>query len=217
MSKRSITAVLVLALAAGLCAPRSAYSQEQAQDHMTLDLPSVPLGTFLKIVTEQSDLKLVTSSELAQKPVNVHLPNVSAREALDAVCTVYGLVIEETPGGILVIKEKPVPVHVEDAAVFKLEQAAVKDLKPAVAALLGEKAKTDFDESTNVLTVRALEKDIAKVRELVATVDAFPRQVSIETVVAEVSGDFERKLGIRWEPVVSYQGARAQDQVPLQL
>jgi len=198
----------VLALAAALWAPGFAYGQPQgqAQDRMTLDLPSVPLGTFLKVVTEQSDLKLVTSSELAQKPISVYLPDVSPREALDAVCAVYALEAAESPSGIIIIKEKEAPAAVEQAAAFKLEHVAVKNLKPAVAAMLSEQGRVDVDEATNVLAVRGSDSDIARVRELVSTVDAAPRQVRIETIVAEVSGDAERKLGIMWEPVVSYQG-----------
>ncbi len=222
MSKRSLAAVLVLALAIGLWSSAPAWGQEQgsAPERMSLDLPSVPLGTFLKLITEQSDLKLVTSAELAGKPVSVYLPDVTAREALDAVCSAYGLEVEEREGQeILIIRKKTEKIEVReaDSAIFKLEHVQAKDLLPIVRTLLGEGGNVNVDEANNILAVRAEKGDIEKVRELILEVDKHPRQVLIKAVIAELTDDAVKQLGIQWEPVGWMRGSARLTKFPFAL
>ena len=54
------------------------------------------------------------------------------------------------------------------------------------------------DETTNTLLIEASPKDYAKIREIIAALDAMPRQVLIEMLIAEISLEKEFEYGIEW-------------------
>ena len=229
MRKRLLPALLALALAAGLCrvAPASGQANAEKPAKLDLDLPSVTVGTFLKALTEGSDLKLLTSAELAAEKVAVYLPSVTAREALDAVCAAHGLEVQELEGtNILIVKRAAEYVETMDTAIFRLEHIDAEDVEPVVLAVLGITGggtatraglavTAGIDKKNNVIAVRAPRKDLEAVRDMIAQADVMRGQVLIEAVLVELSEDAERKLGIKWEPIAGYTGPSRLTKVPL--
>lgn len=185
-----------------------ATPQEVVAERMTLNLPEVTLGAFLKIVTEKSGMKLITTADLAKKPIAVYLPEVTTEEALDAVCAVYDLHWALQPGtDIVIVKEV-------DVTYFSLENVEAKDVKNLVITLVGDTGKVTADEQNNVLAVRSGRQGLNQVRKLIEKIDATPTQVLIEATIAEISDDAQELLGIRWNVDAMVSGATRETSLP---
>lgn len=205
MRKLLVTGIAIFSLLAALSGPnfaradeappvvRPAAADSRQADRITLNLPGVRLGTFLKIVAEKSRMKIVTTAEIAEKTVRVYLPDVTAEEALEAVCAAYDLHWEKPEGmDILIVKELATDF-------FSLEHADAKDMREVVATLVGQGGKVSFDEKNNVIAIESSRRSIEKVRAMVREVDKAPRQVHIEATIVELNEDAEKQLGIRWD------------------
>lgn len=191
-----------------LSAAAQATPQETEAERMTLNLPEVTLGGFLKIVTEKSGMKMITTADLAKKPIAVYLPSVTTEEALDAVCAVYDLHWVRQPGtDIVIVKEA-------DIDYFALENVSAKDVQNLVSTLVGSGGQVSADERNNVLAVRSGRQGLAKVRTMIAQIDATPTQVLIEATIAELSDDAQEYLGIRWSVDATVQGGARETELP---
>ena len=212
MRKRLVIIVGGLFMLAGLLGPLALCAQPPEQTPQErielLNLPSVPLQVFLKVITERSDLKLVTTGELAKREISVYLADVTPREALEAVLAAQGLYLEAQEGSsVLLIKEN-------DSAFFPLEHVAAKDLHGVVPTLMGEKGKVGLDPTNNVIAVEGSRRAIDRVREMVREVDKTPGQVLIEAVLVEINEDADSQIGIQWQPSAFFSGAVRQTRLP---
>ncbi len=215
MRGRAVGAVVILCGLAFWLMPVSARGQDVAaapqsgsDEKMTLNLPSVPFGAFLKLLTEKSSLKLVTSPEIAKKQVSCYLPNVTAREALDGVCNAFDLSEYPDPvTGVIAIKDS-------ETGFFPLENVGAKDVQMAVPGLLGNAGKVGYDEKNNFISVHGTRQDIDNVRAAMQRIDATPRNVRIEATIAELSDSAEELIGVRVDPNVSFRGASRLTKLP---
>ena len=192
----------------GLPAVAGATAAPAGDERITLNFPDVPFGTFLKALTEKSNLKLVTSPDIAKKAVSCYLPNVTAKEALDAVCSAFDLCEVPDPStGVIVIKEN-------DSALFPLEHVGAKEAQTVVPSLIGTLGKVSYDEKNNYISVRGTPRDLRNVRDAMATIDATPRNVRIEATIAELTETASELIGIRWEPNILFRGAVLRNRIP---
>lgn len=202
---------------------RSAETQAPAPQRLSLNLPSITLGTFLSIVSKQTGMKLVTSAELAKTPLSVYLPDVTPREALNAICDAYDLYYEQIEGTDLYV------VRRSDTAFFRLEHIDAKDIQEVIAILLGGQvgattatttatggvaAGVTIDEKNNVIAVRGSRTRIEKVRRMLEEIDRTPPQVLIEAVLVELTDQAEKELGIRWDVIGTFRGAARKTRLP---
>ncbi|MBN2333122.1 MAG: type II secretion system secretin GspD [Deltaproteobacteria bacterium] len=81
-----------------------------------------------------------------------------------------------------------------------LEKEAPQKVPPeAVSGTLDGPVNFVVDETTNAILVRSLGSDYRKILPVIKKLDLFPRQVLIETTIAEVLLDESTKLGIEWQ------------------
>lgn len=207
---------LLATLAAVLAFAAPGQALDEAMVHqdngtMTLNLPDTPLGVFLKIVSQTSEMQLIANAQLSAKPISVYLPRVTPREALDAVCAAYGLAYKSNPGGnVLVVTET-------DVAFFTLEHADAERAQTLATALAGDGARVAFDQTSNTLAVRSSPQGLKSVREMIESIDQRPGQVIIEATLAELTEDAQKDLGISWTPdgnLVTVRGAARQTELP---
>lgn len=71
------------------------------------------------------------------------------------------------------------------------------DLSGLMAELSG-KAQIIADEENNAMVVRANAADLARIREIIQTLDIMPRAVLIKMVIAEVELSDELRYGVEW-------------------
>lgn len=144
----------------------------QARVTINLPPPGTSLGTVLKMITELSGMPLLTSPEIAKKPVSIYLPDVTGQQALDSVCETHDLYYEYQPDtGLYVVKQIA-------SEVFLLERVNAEEIKDVVAVLIGDDLgqEVEVDGKNNVLAVRATRSALKAVQQFIDKVDVRPRQ-----------------------------------------
>ena len=165
-----VTAALLFLLVSVACSP-VAVAQEAAeppQGTITVDFPppGVPFGTFVKMISEQGDMQLLTTADIAKQLVSIYLADVTPKAALDAVLRAQGLRLDAVEGShvmVIVLDEEDVTEQPLVTAYFFLEHlratAEVGDLNLFVFDTEGEEAEdTQGEESIeDVLKVVLME------------------------------------------------------------
>ncbi|MBP7276098.1 MAG: type II secretion system secretin GspD [Kiritimatiellae bacterium] len=88
---------------------------------------------------------------------------------------------------------------------FLKAEDVVKELEPILGAK-GEKApppeiSISANKENNAILVRAIPREVQRVRELVQQLDLMPQQVMVEVLIAEVAFDKKLDLGVEWSTV----------------
>lgn len=108
----------------------------------SLDIRDLTMGEFAALLSRSGAMQVVASAKAAREPVSLYLHNVSADEALEAVCRSVGLVSRKTPGGIIHIFTRQ---EFSDArGLYNDEVVETIQLKYATAADVGETLRNLF-------------------------------------------------------------------------
>ncbi|RJP25168.1 MAG: type II secretion system protein GspD [Candidatus Abyssobacteria bacterium SURF_5] len=117
--------------------------------------------------------------------------------------------------------DKPTPIEANNIHVYRLKNALAEDVAAVLTNLAGQTApaapggapgatavtgiRTFYkevsivaDKTTNSLIITASPQDYAVIAAVIDELDILRPQVLVETLIAEVSLDFTRDLGIRW-------------------
>lgn len=183
--RRTVVALLVGSIAALGADPPTPAPVQAGRATINFPPPGVTLGAALKAISELSGMKLVTSADLAKKPVSLYLPDVTGEEALNSICEVYELHYErQTQTGLVVVKQL-------DTAVFLLKSANASEVKDVAMALIGDEAgqEVEIDKKNNVLVVRGTRPGIAKIEQFLAQVDGRPRRGSAYFALEHVEAE----------------------------
>jgi len=117
--------------------------------------------------------------------------------------------------------DKTTPIEANNIHVYRLQNALAEDMAAVLAQLAsmttpasapgGGAAATSgirtfykevavvADKTTNCLIITATPQDYAVISNVIEQLDVMRPQVLVETLIAEVSLDFSRDLGIRWQ------------------
>jgi general secretion pathway protein D len=98
-------------------------------------------------------------------------------------------------------------------------QRSVRPTTPAPAAPPKEEAPTVpegeinivVDETNNALVIRAFQRDYRSIVETIKKLDIYPKQVLIETMLAEITLDDTTEFGIEWSRWLSSNPPNAQE------
>ncbi|MDA8388323.1 MAG: type IV pilus secretin PilQ [Nitrospiraceae bacterium] len=94
-------------------------------------------------------------------------------------------------------------------AVIKLNYAAASDAAGYIssAKLLSPRGNITTDNRMNMLIIKDIPSQIAKIGKLISIIDVPKPQVMIEAQIVEVSSDYTQNLGIRWGGTASFADA----------
>lgn len=176
---------------------------------ISLDLQDTDIDNALRIIAEVSGLNVVASEDVIGK-VTLRLTDVPWDQALDVILKTHGLdkVLEGNVMRIAPIDKLRVEresLKQAQVAQTELEPLTVKylrvsygraaELKALVETVLSERGTVAYDERSNQLIVKDIEKGISNVTELVSKVDLRTPQVLLETQIVEASRNLSRELG----------------------
>jgi general secretion pathway protein D len=111
--------------------------------------------------------------------------------------------------------DKPTPRGKDRIHVYYLENAVAEDLSTVLmklpakgtekgrATVLGKNISITADKSTNSLVIMASPQDYAVLKEIISKLDIMRSQVLVEALIAEVSIDKTKQLGIEWRSVAA--------------
>ncbi len=193
---------------------------------ISMDFQDAEVTNILRIIAEVSNLNIITSDEV-KGSISLRLVNVPWDQALDIIlrskalgAAQEGNVLRIAPMASLQKEEqdrfnaqKQIEMSKVEAISREEEARTLRDavfdtipvsyskaseLLAKIKPQASKHGKLDSDDRTNVLIIRDLPENIAKMKELVARLDTATPQVLIEARIVEVDTSFTRELGVQW-------------------
>jgi type IV pilus assembly protein PilQ len=179
---------------------------------LSLDFKDADIKNILRLIAEVSNFNVITADDVTGK-VTMRLVDVPWDQALDVVLQAKGLgkiqvgnVIWVAPRDALkrqeqdLLEQRRAKEKLEDLVddLIPINYATAKDIMPQVKGILSDRGDIKVDDRTNTLIVKDIASKIAKVKNLVRSLDAKTPQILIEARIVEANISFQRELGIRW-------------------
>ncbi len=141
-----------------------------------------------------------------------YVQNIKAKDLADVLKEVFGKVEkkkekekapETLPRGVRPAATPPAPTPVTPPTPAREEAGTVPEGEINIVV----------DETNNALVVRAFARDYKSILDTIKKLDIYPKQVLIETLLADISLDDTYKFGIEWSRFLSSQPPNAQEVV----
>jgi type IV pilus assembly protein PilQ len=176
---------------------------------ISLDLQETDIDNALRIIAEVSNLNIIASEDVTGK-VTLRLIDVPWDQALDVILKTNGLdkvqegnVVRIAPVDRLraereALKQaKQAEEDLEELKVkfLRVSYAKAAELKPLVDGVISERGLVGYDERTNQLIVKDIERGLKNVVQLVTKLDLRTPQVLLETQIVEANRSLLRDLG----------------------
>lgn len=176
---------------------------------ISLDLQETDIDNALRIIAEVSNLNIIASEDVTGK-VTLRLIDVPWDQALDVILKTNGLdkvqegnVVRIAPVDRLraereALKQaKQAEEDLEELKVkfLRVSYAKAAELKPLVDGVISERGLVSYDERTNQLIVKDIERGLKNVVQLVTKLDLRTPQVLLETQIVEANRSLLRDLG----------------------
>ncbi len=191
-------AIVLVVLLAILAVPAGTSLAQSGT--VTVDATRTPLSEVLSILAAKSDLNIVTSPEVENRVITIHLKNTPIDEALNLVVRAAGLGYEKIGNSILV--GDPTTLGTETGLstyVIDIHFADAFELEPIIAKIAD---KVAADPSGNRLVVVASPGGYEQIRAVIEKLDVAPVQILLETEVIEVQTDNLAEYGIDWSKIL---------------
>ncbi|EQB63675.1 MAG: Bacterial type II and III secretion system protein [candidate division Zixibacteria bacterium RBG-1] len=187
-------------------------TQQDEKVIKNLNLQNADVHSVLSFLADYGDANIVTAPSV-QANVTLNLQNVTWRQALDIVLKTYSLAGVQEEGYIRVV---PLDEYLKEQSMvekYKAEQkilvglemqivaikySAAKDMVKPIKSMLSERGSIDVDERTNSLIIRDIPDNIAKVQEIVKSLDKETQQIRISAQLLEMDTDLLKEFGINW-------------------
>lgn len=163
-------------------------------------------------MADYGDVNIVTAPSV-QANVTLNLQNVTWRQALDIVLKTYTLAGVQEEGYIRVLPleeylkeqsaiekhkyEQKILVGLE-IQIVEIKYSAAKDMIIPLKSMLSERGSINVDERTNSLIIRDIPDNIAKIQEIVKTLDKETQQIRISAQLLEMDTDLLKEFGVNW-------------------
>ena len=176
-----------------------------------LVVSSIP-NIFEKVEGWLKELDKVPTEGTKYSVFVYYVQNMKAKDLGDILKQVYGITKEkkadfkekvvttEYPRGVKPIPSAPPATAAPHAA--KEEGGAVPEGEINIVV----------DETNNALVVRAFARDYKSILDTIKKLDIYPKQVLIETFLADITLDDTYKFGIEWAKFVTTSSTRLQGQ-----
>jgi type IV pilus assembly protein PilQ len=180
---------------------------------ISLDLKDADIQNVLRLLADVSGLNIIATDDVKGK-VTLHLTDVPWDQVLDLVLRSNQL--EQSRDGN-VVRISTVTRLREEREALRAAQDAEREVEPLrvryvrvnyaraddelvdkVKGVLTERGSVTFDERTNTIIIRDIQRGVNDADELIRQLDAQSPQVLIEAQIVEATEDFARGLGVQW-------------------
>jgi len=173
--------------------------EEIKNKSIDLEFTQANLEDVLRVIGKAAEVNIVLDPILKGKKVDLYLKSTNIHEALELICSAYGL--SSYPiGNILFFSTKE---KIKEAAmqtkVFELKNINVEEAKSLIDKLV---KVINTSKETNSLVVMGSPEEIKKVEDILNTVDISQSQVLLEAKIIEINTDVVRDIGIDWSDEV---------------
>jgi len=197
--------ILLLPLTLGI-------TQQDEKVIRNLSLQNADITSVLSFLADYGDVNIV-SAPAVQANVTLSLQNVTWRQALDIVVKTYHLAAIQEQGYIRVLplddflkEQSSVEKHKAEQKllvglemeIISIKYSHAKDMINPIKSMLSDRGSINVDERTNSLIIRDIPENIAKVREIINTLDKETQQIRISAQLLEMDTDILKELGVNW-------------------
>lgn len=193
--------------------------QSFSGQRISLDFKDADIQNVLRVLADVSNMNIIATDDVKGK-ITLHLTEVPWDQALDLVLRTNRL--EATQEGN-VMRISTIGRLKEEREALRAAVDAERELEPLriayqrvnyaradealidkVKGVLSDRGSVTFDDRTNTIIVRDIQRGIVDAEELIHELDVQSPQVLIEANIVEATEDFGRGLGVQWG--YSYNG-----------
>ncbi len=191
----------------------SSSPHEYTGQRISLDFKDADIQNVLRILADVSGLNIITTDDVQGK-ITMRLVEVPWDQALDAILKARGLDMVRDGNIIRVstvekLKEEREALRAANEAQAQAEPLKVRYIKvnyakadekfvKKVQEILTDRGTATWDERTNTIVVRDIDKGVADAEELISHFDTQTPQILIEASIVEATENFARDLGVQW-------------------
>ena len=176
---------------------------------ISLDLQDTDIDNALRIIAEVSNLNIIATEDVTGK-VTLRLSDVPWDQALDVILRTNGLdkvqegnvvriapfeKIRQEREGLKQAQQASEELEPLSVKYFRVSYAKAGELKPLLEKVVSERGGVTFDERTNQLIIRDIQRGIRNSAQLIKKLDLRTPQVLLETQIVEARRNFLRELG----------------------
>ena len=203
----------VTSIPGGTLETLSAAAREYTGQRISLDFKDADIQNVLRILADVSGLNVITTEDVQGK-ITMRLVEVPWDQALEAILKARGLDMVRDGNIIRVstvekLKEEREALRAANEALAQSEPLRVRYIKvnyakadekfvKKISEILTERGNATWDERTNTIVIRDIDRGIADAEELISHFDTQTPQILIEASIVEASENFVRDLGIQW-------------------
>ncbi len=203
----------------------SYFLDPERSKKISMDFQNAPLVDVLKIFSQQTNLNMIASSEIANRNVTVYFDNVPVEQALQQILRANNLTYEIPEGSSIYIVRPIQRPNIElTTRVYPLKHASVQSAKintliqvsadensggrggqktdggiiPIIQSILTNQGKITEDARTNSLIITDILTNFPMIDQTIARLDVSIPQVLIEVEMLEVAKSNADKIGIKW-------------------
>lgn len=187
--------------------------REYTGQRISLDFKDADIQNVLRILADVSGLNIITTDDVQGK-ITMRLVEVPWDQALDSILKARGLDMVRDGNIVRVstvekLKEEREALRAANEAQAQAEPLKVRYIKvnyakadekfvKKVQEILTDRGTATWDERTNTVVVRDIDKGIADAEELISHFDTQTPQILIEASIVEATENFARDLGVQW-------------------
>lgn len=175
---------------------------EEPENLISVDFQNMNLYTVLNVLSIKTGMKLVTDTSLYKKEIMLSLKDVTPKEALGVLMDTYDLYyVQQGDSDIYVIKSKSDPSHITVSKVIFCNYASASEVSGILSTRLSKGGKLAVDSRTNSIVVTDLADSIAKMEDLLKSLDIPTQQVLLESKIVEVTLGNNFYIGTSWSEI----------------
>lgn len=163
--------------------------------NVQIHVQDVPVRTVLEGLARSNHMNLIVD-DTVDGTVTMHLTNVDAETALQAIIASQGLVCQQT-GSMRTIMGKAKADRSKQYYTWQLQYASPLSIAEAAQTMLPEKDVHGYSD-TNTLVIGGTWQDAAVVEQLVQRLDKPPQQVMVEAKIISLDRNALKQQGIEW-------------------
>ncbi|MCC6763179.1 MAG: type IV pilus secretin PilQ [Deltaproteobacteria bacterium] len=187
--------------------------REYTGQRISLDFKDADIQNVLRILADVSGLNIITTDDVQGK-ITMRLVEVPWDQALDSILKARGLDMVRDGNIIRVstvekLKDEREALRAANEAQAQAEPLKVRYIRvnyakadekfvKKVQDILTDRGVATWDERTNTIVVRDIDKGIADAEEMISHFDTQTPQILIEASIVEATENFARDLGIQW-------------------
>ncbi|MCX7704837.1 MAG: hypothetical protein N2115_01080 [bacterium] len=150
----------------------------------SLTFNQTKLSLVLEILSKKTGIKLIASSDVADRLITAYFENITAQEAIDSILAANGLFREKLPDTeiFVVYPEQKRMDKQPISACFQLKYTFSNDVASQLKNIGFEKNIT-VDSRTNTLIVRDLPSNVEMIKEIIEKIDVEYIKTPVKTEV----------------------------------